>query len=103
MKRPLAWPALLFIAGIVLSKVVAAPFTVSIFIALLLTVTAAVWRRGRPVLLGLSIVAAGVAALAHQTDVIGPHDLRRVLGTEPRIIAIRGKVQEWPYQRYYDD
>lgn len=103
MKRPLAWPALLFIAGIVLGRFAAASFTVFVSIAFVLAVAALAWSWGRPVLLGLSIVAAGAAAFAHQTSVIGPRDLRRVLGTEPRIITIRGELREWPYQRYYDD
>ena len=103
MKRPLARPALLFIAGILIGQVTAWPCAVFLIPGFLLCAAAILWVAPRRVLLGLAIVMAGAAALTLQTGRIGPRDPRKVIGDEPRIVAVRGHLVETPFQRYYQD
>jgi len=103
MKRPFAWPALLFIGGIVLGHALPVPFAFWLVAGLVLAVGAVVFSSRRVVLLSLSIVAAGTAALTLRTQIVGPNDLRSIVGTEPRIVTVRGRITEAPYQRFYDD
>jgi competence protein ComEC len=103
MKRPLGTPCVLFIAGIVLAEFSGGPFTLFFFFALCFVLATLLWPSQRQVMLGASIVAGAAAALALQTRVIAPHDLRNVVGAEMRIATVRGKLVESPYQRFYED
>ena len=113
MKRPLAWPALLFIAGIVLGDLAPVRFALWLGAGLVLAVGAGVFvlsraRGARPsisavVLLSVAIVTAGAAAVTLRTQIVSPNDLRTVVGAEPRIVSVHGRIAEAPYQRFYDD
>src|SRR5687768_849471 len=114
MKRPLAWPALLFIAGILLGDLAPVRFALWLGAGLALAIGGGVfaWRRPRGaspappsvvVLLSAAIVTAGAAAVTLRTQIVGPNDLRTVVGAEPRIVTARGWIAEAPYQRFYDD
>jgi competence protein ComEC len=103
MKRPLAWPCVLFIGGILLAELSGWPFLLFLGSAFLLVLAALLWARGRLALLGAGIFATGAAALAFQIHVIASNDLRNLTETEPRIVTIRGKLVETPYQRFYED
>src|SRR5687767_6110071 len=114
MKRPLAWPALLFIAGIVLGDLAPVRFGLWLGAGLALAVGAGSLllsrvRGAHPstpsavVLLSVVIVTAGAAAVTLRTQIIGPNDLQTVVGAEQRIVSVRGRIAEAPYQRFYDD
>src|SRR5688572_1577237 len=103
MKRPFAWPALLFIAGIVLGNFTRVAFSFWIMVAFLLTLTAVLVKRRRLVLLGAAIALGGAASLTLRTQIVGPIDLRSIIGDEPRIAVVRGNIAESPYQRSHDD
>jgi competence protein ComEC len=103
MKRPLALPCVLFIGGILLAEFSGRSFQLFLGCGLLLVVAALVWPERRLVLLAAGILAGGAAALALKTHVVAPNDLRKVIGTEPCIVTLRGKLVETPYQRFYED
>jgi competence protein ComEC len=103
MKRPLAWPALLFITGIILCEVFSWPFRVFMFPGFLLVLGAMAFPARREWLLGASIVAAGGATLALEVEITAPNDLRRLIGPEPKIVTVRGRLLETPYERFYEE
>jgi ComEC/Rec2-related protein len=114
MKRPLAWPALLFIAGIMLGDLAPVRFGLWLGAGLALAVGAGALllsqvrgahlsTRSAVVLLSAAIITAGAAAVTLRTQIVGPNDLRSVVGAEPRIVSVRGRIVEAPYQRFYDD
>jgi ComEC/Rec2-related protein len=103
MKRPLAWPSLLFITGIVLCEVFSWPFKLFMLFGFLLVLAAMTFPSRRELLLGASIVAAGGATLALETEVMAPNDLRQMIGPEPKIVTIRGRLLETPYERFYEE
>ena len=51
----------------------------------------------------VAIIASGAAALTLRTQIVGPNDLRTVVGAQPRILTVRGSIIESPYQRSNDD
>jgi len=103
MKRPFAWPALLFIAGIVLGNTTGASFAFWLAAALIWGLAGLAFARQRVAFLIVAIVASGAAALTLRTQIVGPNDLRTVVGADPRILAVRGSIIESPYQRSNDD
>jgi competence protein ComEC len=103
MKRPLAAPCVLFIGGIIFGEFSGWSFTVFLAGASLFVLSALLWPAQRQLMLAAGIFATGAAALALQTRVIAPHDLRNVVGTETRLATVRGKLVEAPYQRFYED
>src|SRR5262245_8654404 len=102
MRRPFAWPATLFIAGILLADFGVWNFTAFIVTAFVLTVAGLAIPLFRSYLLAGAIIATGGATLSLQTRVVAPNDLRRIVGPEPQIVAVRGMLIESPYYRYHD-
>jgi len=45
----------------------------------------------------------GLVNTSLQTHVLSPFDLRRILGTEPHLVTVRGKVTETPSLRVYQE
>lgn len=103
MKRPLATPCVLFIGGVILGELTGWPFTTFLAFACALAFAALLWPAQRQLVLAASIFATGAAALALQTRVVAPHDLRNVIGSEARLATVRGKLVQTPYQRFYED
>ncbi|MCI0746908.1 MAG: ComEC/Rec2 family competence protein [Verrucomicrobia subdivision 3 bacterium] len=102
MRRPFAWPATLFTAGILLGDVSAWNFAAFGGLALALTVAGLAIPFLRAYLLAGAIIAAGGAALSVQTQLVSPDDLRRVAAAEPRIVTLRGVLTESPYYRFHE-
>jgi ComEC/Rec2-related protein len=103
MKRPFAWPTLLFIAGILLANVADARFVFWLGVAFTSALAALWFKRERAPFLIFAIIAAGAASLTLRTQIVGPTDLRSIIGAEPRIALVRGSIAESPYQRSNDD
>lgn len=103
MKRPFAWPTLLFIAGILLANVADARFVFWLGAAFMSALAAFWFKRERAPFLIFAIIIAGAASLTLRTQIVGPTDLRSIIGAEPRIALVRGSIAESPYQRSNDD
>ena len=103
MKRPLLWPAILYVAGILAAASI--PFSPWPFLVAgpVLAATAMVWARARLALLYLLILLAGLANYTIHTAALSPIDLRRLLKAEPQLVTVRGLLRESPafncYQR----
>ena len=99
MKRPLLPVALWFAAGIVLADFA----EVSVFPLFLLGFAAGGgclgWPRLRPVLLAALVFCAGSSALSWRTSMLSPHDLRALLGDNPMLVTVRGRLSGSPSQR----
>jgi len=70
--------------------------------SILLTVIALFWPARRPLLLWFLFAAMGMTNLSLHQAVLSPHDLRRLIGEEPCLASIRGRLTETPYQRVHD-
>jgi len=102
MKRPLVLIACLYVAGILIARFVfRAPFPL-LAGAGGLALIALVWSRARTILLYPLILLAGAANLGLHTAILSPHDLRRLLGDQPEIVAVRGTLRETPSLRVYE-
>lgn len=96
--------ALVYGVGVVFADVL--PTSPSVFGALAvcagLAATALAWARARPMLTWMLLFSFGVANLSFRQAVISPHDLRTIVGAEPKIAMVRGSLVETPYHRYYE-
>jgi ComEC/Rec2-related protein len=102
MKRPLLSVAVAYAAGILLAEFIRFPPLLLLLVTGLgLAVVSLVWARVRRLLLWPLILLAGAANLALHTAVISPRDLRNLLGSEPQIATVRGRLRETPQLRIY--
>src|SRR5579864_6675247 len=101
MKRPLLSVTLLYAGGILAAEWLQLPLTPLLASAMLLAIAAVFWRRLRGVLLWPLILLAGLANSEIHTAVLSPVDLRTLVGREPRLAVLRGKLIETPSLRVY--
>src|SRR5688572_28233170 len=102
MKRPLVPAALCYGAGLLLAEFFPLPgFNLLAVTGVTLVVTLA-WARNRPWLLGVLLALCGWTNLALHTQVISPHDLRTVAGTNSHWAIITGTLIETPSLRVFD-
>jgi competence protein ComEC len=103
MKRPLLWPAILYAAGILAAAVIPLPLWPLLAAGLVFATIALLWARLRPTLLYPLILLAGLANYTLHSAALSPHDLRRVLKSDPDLVTVRGRLRESPtfssYQR----
>src|SRR5262245_44645266 len=104
MKRPLLMVALVCGAGIVLADSAPQLFPVApcLAVSFALGLVALSWARARPVLVWVQVFATGATALTLEKAVLSPRDLRRVVGSEPVIVTLRGTLSETPWHRVYE-
>src|SRR5688500_6737285 len=100
MKRPCASVALLFIAGIILSEIAGLPFWMIAAGGLICALATLSWAAMRLWWLAAAIVVAGAAAISFDQQIVPAHDIRRALGTQPRLVTVRGTLTETPYHRF---
>jgi competence protein ComEC len=96
MKRPLVPIALLFAGGILLGDHFVLRFPVLLCSAFALFVLALVWSACRRFVLYPLILLAGWIAMLVSSVSISPHDLRTLVGSEPRLATIRATIIETP-------
>lgn len=101
MKQPLLAVAILYGAGVVLGHFLAAPLFTSFTIAFLITAVALCFAPLRPWLLAAAVFLFGWINLTTRTAVLSRHDLRAVLGSEPSLVMVRGRITESPSQRVF--
>lgn len=102
MKRPLAMVALLYGAGVVIADIFRLPLVPLFTASLGAGLTALLWGRARPFLLGILLFLSGAANLTFRTAVLSPHDLRVVLADRADYLTMRGNLSETPYHRVYE-
>ena len=92
MVRPLTLVASAYAVGIVASRVLEAPPWLFLGIAAGLLLRAAMSERGRWTMALALFAALGAAHHAIDAQPLSPTDLRRVLGAEPQIATVRGRL-----------
>jgi competence protein ComEC len=102
MKRPLMPVALLYVGGILIACFISLPPLVLLAGSLSVTVLALTWGRARPLALCALAFLAGWTNYTLQTAILSPHDLRRILGSEPQLATIHGTLREAPVQRVFE-
>jgi competence protein ComEC len=102
MKRPLLSAGLLYVAGILIGNFVSVPLAILLPLSLVVAITAIAWADARTHLLYPLILLIGWTCYTFNTAIISPQDLRRVLGTGPEIVTVRGTLAETPTIRYSD-
>ncbi|MHB1306964.1 MAG: ComEC/Rec2 family competence protein [Limisphaerales bacterium] len=103
MSRPLLPVAVSYAAGVVLAACLELPLTGLFLLASVLGLGFLVSDRFRPPLLAALFAAAGMTLLTARTVVLSPLEVRAVLGEEPRLATLRGRLTETPSIRVYQD
>jgi competence protein ComEC len=102
MKWPLLKVLLLYSAGVLLGRFVPGwPFLL-LGCSMALLLLALAWGRYRAVLLHALAVLCGYTSTTLSTAVLSPHDLRSLIGTEPTLTVVRGRLQETPALRVFE-
>ncbi len=101
MKRPLLIPGLLYVAGILLGRLLSVPLLPLLAASLTLAIAALSWSRLRPWLLYALVLLAGWTNFTRHITVLSPHDLRNVLREPFQIVTIRGRLCDTPSLRVY--
>jgi competence protein ComEC len=101
VKRPLLRVALFYVGGILAADLVFVSPWLLLILALGSALAAIAWTRARPLLLCALSFLAGATELTLHAVVLSPHDLRRILGSEPQIVTVRGQLRETPIPRVY--
>ena len=101
LKHPLVPVTLCYAGGVVVAAWLAVPLTGALVLAGVVAGVALASERGNPWLLGLLLFLAGVVNLTSRTAILAPHDLRTVLGTEPVLTTVRGRLVVTPAERLY--
>lgn len=99
MNRPLLPPALAFGTGILANEFLGRP--PGLWLALLAVAFGLALAPGRAGIVALWtgwILAGALAHAIHDTP-LSPQDLRRVAGTEPRLVELQGRIAETPSLR----
>jgi len=102
MKRPLLPVALFYVGGLLLAETARPPLAVLFSLAFVILLLAILWSRARAWLIWPLLVVVGWTNLVSRTAVISPHDLRSVIGSEPALVTVRGRLMETPSLRVYD-
>ena len=97
MKRPLVAIVAWFAAGLLLAKFFQPPLTTLFAVSFFILILILVLEKIRPYLIWPLLVLVGWTNLACRTAVISPNDLRTLLGSEPAIATVRGKLAETPH------
>ena len=107
LKHPLLYVVLYYAAGILAGwrlggspfVLLAAALCASVLALLSLTRVCSLGCRCRGWVLPGLLVLAGWTNYTLHTAVLSPHDLRRILGSQPRLVTLRGKLIETPPAR----
>jgi hypothetical protein len=92
MNRPLLPPALAFAAGILANEFLALPPAVWLAAAAVALLLSVFRTRAQTAGLWMGWIFAGALAHAIHDTPLSPVDLRRLTGTEPRLVELRGVI-----------
>ena len=97
MNRPLVSVVLAYVAGLLLAQFCQLPLPVLLAVSLSLLALVLVLKAYRGWLLWPLLMFLGWANFAAHNAVISPDDLRKILGDEPAIVTVHGKLVETPH------
>jgi hypothetical protein len=96
LSQPLLGAALLYVIGILGARLVSVSFWTLVTVSLITATAGLIWRRGREPVLYTLIVLCGLTNATLHRAILSPFDLRQVLGSEPHLATIRGKLRDTP-------
>jgi len=96
MKRPLVAVVFAYAAGLLLAQLFSPPLLALFGASFFILGLAFVLKKFRPCLLWPLLALAGWTNFAVQTTALSPDDLRRQLGSQAAIVAVRGTLAETP-------
>ena len=96
MGRPFVVITLAYVAGLLLAPAAPVSFIWLFGAASLLLIPALAVARSRAVLVWPLLVLAGWTNYLIHTQAVSPHDLRRLLGAEPALVTLQGRLAETP-------
>jgi competence protein ComEC len=96
MNRPFVAVVLFYAVGLLMAQWVQAPLAVLFSISFFILAAVITFKILRPFLLCALLVLAGWTNLIFHTAIISPNDLRTLIGNEPAIVTMRGKLAETP-------
>ena len=99
MNRPLASVVIAYAAGLLCAQLWQPPVVWLLTSAFATLISALLVKKIRPPLLCLLLALAGWANILVHTTVVSPINLRIVLGNEPAIVSVRGRLDETPRQK----
>jgi competence protein ComEC len=102
LKRPLAVVANLFVVGILLAQFIPVSIAFLLAFSLIVAALSLFLSIARPFLLPLLIILAGWTNATLHTDILSPNELRLLLGDQPHIATVRGKLCETPSLRIFE-
>lgn len=94
--------ALLYVTGILGARFVSFPVWTLVTVSLVSVALAVMWRSGRELLVYTLVVLCGLTNATLHRAILSPFDLRKVLGSEPHLATVRGKLRDTPVQRVYE-
>lgn len=99
MKHPLGIVVVLYTAGLLLGKICQPPLAGLFGLSLTLAVAALFLSRLRRFLVWPLVVLTGWTNIVRHTVILSPHDLRKTLGDEAALVALRGTLHGSPDER----
>jgi competence protein ComEC len=102
MKRPLLPVGLLLMGGILFGQWACPPLPLLFGASFAVAAAALVWNGDRARLLALLLFLTGWTDACWHGAILSPHDLRLLLGGQPRFVTLRGTVQAPPSQRIFE-
>lgn len=99
MRRPLLLPACLFTAGVMAEEFFGGRWEWLLVVTTLILFLAAVWARRRVAALAIGIFLTGWLSYAVHQSVLSSCDVRRIAGTKPELVTLRGEIAETPALR----
>lgn len=103
MNRPLLPVVLVYAAGVGLASCLALPVGWLLGAALVLAAAWFVLDRLRTWFFWTLVLFAGATTFSVQTAVLSPHDLRVIVGEDPQLVALRGRLAVTPSVRVFAD
>ena len=101
LAQPLLIPGLLYVTGILLGRSLHLPLSLLFIGSMGLFLLTLSWARLRPWLLWPLVLLTGWTNFTRQVSILGPHDLRNLLGQQFHIVTVRGRLCNTPTLRVY--
>src|SRR5258708_27636685 len=102
MRQPLFNVVLFYDAGILCAELIQFPFWALIAACLSVAGFALAFKKARWPLLCAVLVLCGLSNATLHRAILSPNDLRKVLGDQPRLVTVRGRLADTPTLRVYE-
>lgn len=96
MKRPVVGVVLFYAVGLLLAEMLQPPLAILFSISFAVLALAGVFKKFRAIFLCALLIFVGWTNLVFRTAIVSPHDLRNLIGNEPRIASVRGQLVRSP-------